>query len=360
MIAPTRRRTWRIAAAAVSTMLVGLLVSAVTAAPAAAHGVVVPGNKTCQALVPNSNELKVEPVASGTYTDGLLTVQVTVRNLTADDPGQAGDQTGSQVFDFTASGAVVLGVAVKGGPDTNFFDYPNGVASATGLHAPVNTNNSKFFGLSHISFCWVPKAKPTITTKVAAAEITIGQSVTDTATLAGGNNPSGTITFRVYGPNDATCTGAVGFTSVVNVSGNGNYTSGAFTPTAVGTFRWVASYSGDVRNEPATTACNDPHEQVVVKKAKPKLTTAPDLLPNDSATIADAFAASGTLTFELFANLTCTGTPVYSQTVTVSGNGVYTTSNTSFRISADASIAWLVGYSGDANNEAATSACTDE
>jgi hypothetical protein len=257
---------------------------------------------------------------------------------------------------------VVVGVAVKGGPDTNFYDYQStGTAGATGLHAPVNTNNGKFPDLSHISFCHVPKAKPKISTKVTAAEVTIGGRVSDTATLSGGSAPTGTITFRLYGPNNATCAGSPVFTSTVPVNDNGTYTSGAFTPTAVGTYRWIASYSGDLRNEPASGACNDPNEQVEVKKAKPKLATKPDLLPNDAATITGAHAPSGgTLTFKLFLNLDCTGTPAYTESTTVNANTTYTTHNTTLRVTADTSLSWLVEYGGDANNEPATSACADE
>ena len=137
---------------------------AIALAPAAlADGTVITGNQTCSQQIPNSTELKVEPVASGTYTDGTLTVVVTVRTLAADDPAHPGDQTGSQVFDFTATGGVVLGVVVKGGPNANFYDYrPAGVIAGTGLHAPVigSQNNDKFYGLSHISFCYGPAPSP--------------------------------------------------------------------------------------------------------------------------------------------------------------------------------------------------------
>ena len=61
----------------------------------------------------------------------------------------------AETFDFTFSGDfVAAGVIVKGGPNANFYDYrPDGNATDTGLHAPVNPANSKFYGLSHISFC---------------------------------------------------------------------------------------------------------------------------------------------------------------------------------------------------------------
>ena len=53
----------------------------------------------------------------GTFTDGTLTVTLDVRTLAADDPAHPGDQTGSPVIDFTATGGTVLGVVVKGGPN---------------------------------------------------------------------------------------------------------------------------------------------------------------------------------------------------------------------------------------------------
>src|SRR3989441_12325260 len=43
--------------------------------------------------------------------------------------------------------------------------------------------------------------------------------------LTSATNPTGTITFNLYGPDDATCGGAVIFSSTVPVSGNGDYTS---------------------------------------------------------------------------------------------------------------------------------------
>jgi uncharacterized repeat protein (TIGR01451 family) len=62
---------------------------------------------------------------------------------------------GAQTFRFTLTGDfVAAGVIVKGGSNANFYDYrPDGNASDTFLHAPVNPNNGKFYGLSHISFC---------------------------------------------------------------------------------------------------------------------------------------------------------------------------------------------------------------
>src|SRR6266404_4090892 len=71
-------------------------------------------------------------------------------------------------------------------------------------------------------------AAPTIAT-MASASVTVGGAITDTATLAGGSSPTGTITFTLFGPNDATCASAPVFTSTVTVNGNGDYLSNPFT-----------------------------------------------------------------------------------------------------------------------------------
>ncbi len=67
-------------------------------------------------------------------------------------------------------------------------------------------------------------------TTQASPSVPVGGQITDTATLAGATNPTGVITFFLYGPDDATCAGAAIFTSDVSVTGNGPYTSGTVHP----------------------------------------------------------------------------------------------------------------------------------
>jgi hypothetical protein len=109
--------------------------------------------------------------------------------------------------------------------------------------------------------------------------VALGAAISDTATLSGGTNPTGQITFNLYGPNDATCSSAAIFTSTVTVAGNGSYGSTpAFTPTAVGTYRWIANYSGDANNNATTNACNGANENVVVTvTVGPTVTAVPTL-----------------------------------------------------------------------------------
>ena len=59
----------------------------------------------------------------------------------------------------------------------------------------------------------------------------------------------------------------------MTVNGNGTYSSGNYTPTAVGTYYWIASYSGDANNSPAAGACGDAGESSVVSKIQPQIAT---------------------------------------------------------------------------------------
>ncbi|MGI8807740.1 MAG: Ig-like domain-containing protein [Acidimicrobiales bacterium] len=90
-------------------------------------------------------------------------------------------------------------------------------------------------------------------------------TISDTASVTGVPGvvfPTGTVTFSAYGPNDANCTGTPA-TSVNPLSG-GETTSDAFPAGAPGTYRFVASYSGDINYEGAVSPCNAPNESVVI------------------------------------------------------------------------------------------------
>ena len=65
--------------------------------------------------------------------------------------------------------------------------------------------------------------------------------------------------------------------------------SGSFAPTTAGTYRWVASYSGDANSGPAAGACDDPDETTVVARNLPTLRSAPS---------PDVELGAGTLTDE--------------------------------------------------------------
>lgn len=107
------------------------------------------------------------------------------------------------------------------------------------------------------TYCPPTKASPTLTTMPDPSVGTTGTPFRDRAMLSGGDAPTGTIVFRLFGPDDLLCADPPVFTDTVTVSGNGTYTSDPFTPShsEFGTYQWTADYSGDANNNPASSAC---------------------------------------------------------------------------------------------------------
>jgi hypothetical protein len=213
----------------------------------------------------------------------------------------------------------------------------------------------------------VDPAQPGISTS-ATGPVTIGSGISDTATLSGATaGAGGTITFHLY--SDSACKNEVttGLTAAT-VSGNGDYPSGSYTPGTVGTYYWIAVYSGDTNNKTVSGTCGDSGESSDVNKAPSSIVTSQTITPQDSATISAGAGGTptGTVTFKLFGpnNSTCNplgSAAVYTETVTLSG-GSASTSNTTFSITAAtaSTYKWLVVYSGDTKHTGQTSACGTE
>ncbi|WP_285705270.1 vWA domain-containing protein [Microtetraspora sp. NBRC 16547] len=106
----------------------------------------------------------------------------------------------------------------------------------------------------------VPKATPSIAT-TPSGPVPAGGNVSDTATLSGGFQPTGTVTFQLFGPGDTGCATPIA-TRAGTVSGSGTAVSGNVTIGAAGTYRWAATYSGDAHNNSVTSPCSA--EQVTV------------------------------------------------------------------------------------------------
>ena len=101
-------------------------------------------------------------------------------------------------------------------------------------------------------------------TKAAPTAATAMQWILhDTATVSGirpgaPDADSATVTFRLYGPNDAACASPINGTGEVRpLSGSSAATVAGFQigEGQVGTYRWIAFYSGDQFNAPFATAC---------------------------------------------------------------------------------------------------------
>ena len=201
------------------------------------------------------------------------------------------------------------------------------------------------------------RANPSITTTLSATDVSIGTAVHDSSTLLGATSDAGgTVTYTVY-TND-TCTAGARNAGTRTVTNGVVPDSDALTFDSAGTFYWQAVYSGDAKNNGATSVCTS--EILVVRPNTPGISTAQNLIPNDAATISGATAnAGGTITFRLFspADATCAGTAALTQVVSVNGNGTYNTTNTTFIASDEGTWRWQVDYSGDANNLGTSSTC---
>jgi adhesin/invasin len=173
---------------------------------------------------------------------------------------------------FETTGGDTVALATSAGNLSGVTDNKNGTYTArltsatTAQSADVSaTINSNAITSGNASVTFVASA-PTIGTH-ASSTVAVAGAVTDTATLSGGHAPTGTVTFTLFGPGNATCSGTPAFTSTKPVTGDGGYTSGAFTTAAAGTYHWIAAYSGDGGNLATATICDDPDESVVVGEA---------------------------------------------------------------------------------------------
>jgi hypothetical protein len=203
------------------------------------------------------------------------------------------------------------------------------------------------------------KASPSITTTLSATSVDVGSTVHDSATLSGASiDAGGTVTYTVYTNN--TCTAGARDAGTVTVTNGVIPESNALAFNSAGTFYWQAVYSGDTNNNGATSTCTD--ETLVVNKKQPAASTAQNLIPNDNFTLSGGFNPTGSITFNLYdpSDATCAGTPALTQTVNVSGNGTYSTTNTTFIASTEGTWRWASSYSGDGNNQPVTSPCGTE
>jgi hypothetical protein len=256
----------------------------------------------------------------------------------------------SDAFTPTSAGDYCFFAVYPGGQDPN---YPDG--------ATLTDFTDECFTVT-------PK-QPAITTEVDdAGPLPLGSALDDTAHLSGtanqpdGDPAGGTITFTAYGPHDNTTTcDTVAYTSVVNVSGDGDYTAssgtgGTFIPTEAGTYNWIAVYSGDPPNTLGVSgSCGDANEGSVIISLQPTMSTAQNFVPNDSATItvdSGSGALAGNVVFKLFVNDTdCSETAAYtsdpidittgsgtdfSRTVVSGNTTAYDTDGTTF--------SWVVTY----------------
>ena len=151
-------------------------------------------------------------------------------------------------------------------PVTGIFSWDPSVNRAAGEYRLYFAVSDSVNTTSAVVPITVTKAYILITASVFPRTVTIGSSqvsVSDTVTLSGGFNPTGTITFSVFFSN-ASCTGTPVFKSIVSINNNGYYSSQPFNPQKIGTYQWDTSYAGDLNNFPSRTQCGQSSELMTV------------------------------------------------------------------------------------------------
>jgi hypothetical protein len=250
--------------------------------------------------------------------------------------------------------------------------------SSVGVPASSDSSSTECFSVSPVS--------PNLVTQATIAGggvngTDLPATITDTATLSGtanepgtpvinpttpGSAAKGTITFTAYGPNSCTSV-AFGPTSV-GVTGDGNY-SVNFSPTAPGSYTFVASYSGDSPNTNGFTAiacASQPAAETVTATDTSSASSVQTWTPQDSATVMSGSTKAdlnGTLTLQLYDGSAVCGTDskgsvVYtkSQPVTNAATATITSSNTA-TVSATDSVSWLVTFASSDPSVTGTSHC---
>jgi hypothetical protein len=236
-----------------------------------------------------------------------------------------------------------------------------------------------------------------INTEPSDASITLGESITDVATVTGtgGGTPTGNVIFHVCGPSsdgsDPDC--STGGTLVGSATGvaltpvdatTATAESAEFEPTAVGRYCFRGDYV------PAPGSLYDPDsdfdesECFSVLTIPSTISTAQSWFPNDSATVTTTGPTghnlTGSVAFSLYGDSACSGSLLYSQTVSIPANaGLSETVGTTNGNGGDASgdeaptdvaitaatgtYSWLVVYTpaaSDTGHTGSTRACHDE
>jgi hypothetical protein len=214
----------------------------------------------------------------------------------------------------------------------------------------------------------VNKAQPTLSAQVEWDSGTTGSQAYDTATVSGidGFTPTGTVTYYIY--DNATCGGDVEGQAVTLSDGNVP-NSPTTPPLGAGGYSYQASYSGDSNYLPTTGRCltfsiglGVPQvSQQVDDAATHALWSGHETLGAsavDTATVTGVagFTPTGIVTYQLFDNGTCSGTPSSTDEAELAGNGDVPSSSVTGKLNAG-TYGYQFVYSGDANYGVIESAC---
>jgi hypothetical protein len=317
-----------------------------------------PASTVCGADGQASAVGTVAVTLAASATGGAVGSPVTATATIEDGAVPAGQLTFKAFFpgDANCSGPAAFSSTVKvsgNGPYRSGAYRPSRVGafrwtvsySGDVNHAPANAACGS--ATSNLS-----RAVPSIAGQVRE-RLQVGTPVQDIATLLGGYAPTGTITFRIYGPVAAGCTKPV-LVNTVAISGNGPFQSDPFVPRRPGRYSFLASYSGDAANQATTEPCDSPGQVLLVRKRMLKVKPRGLLIGGKRisirARLSGGVSPSGVINFRLYGpgDEHCRHKPAFSGGTTVKRNGNHplaeylATKSGVYRLS--------VGYSGDQRN----------
>jgi uncharacterized repeat protein (TIGR01451 family) len=186
---------------------------------------------------------------------------------------------------------------------------------------------------------------------------------TDPAPITPGPVPTGTVSIRFF--QGGVCDGTVLDTGSATLDSKGNFNATGMPETlnAAGQYSFQATYNGDGTYnasppggcEPLTVLPKSPAIATVLSASTVNHGTA----VHDTATLSGATSdASGTVTYSVYSDNECENKVADGGTVNVTDGSVPNSNDVT--LSAAGTYYWQASYSGDANNKAAISVCTDE
>src|SRR5262249_14733711 len=219
-----------------------------------------------------TNHTNVSPTIATTLSASTVSVGDAVHD-SATLTGATADAAGTATYTVYSHRACTLNARDAGTVTVNNGAVPDSNALT------FNTAGTFFWQASYsgdannnpaISDCTseklVVKANPTISTTLSDTSVGIGGPVHDSATLSGATGDAGgTVTYTVY--SDSGCTKDARDAGTVTVSNGSVPDSNPLTFGHAGTFFWQAVYSGDAKNNGATSACTS--EKLVVNPNTP-------------------------------------------------------------------------------------------
>jgi hypothetical protein len=300
-------------------------------------GTTVTDTATVSAVVPAT---PTAPVPTGTVTFTVYTsYDCSTGAQSAGSPTLSGGQATSTGIQFNHAGTYYWQAVYNPAPGSNFNSVTSGCTE---------------------ELVTVVKATPSIDTAQQPASATVGTSIADKATVTGGYNPGGTVTFNLY--DNPSGTGTPLFTDTETLVG-GVATSAGYTATATGTDYWVATYNGDDNNVSVTSGTSD--EPVSITPADPSINTTQQPASArvgssvaDKATVSGGYNPTGTVTFNLYNNSAGTGTPLFTDANVALVSGVATSAG--YTATSTGTYYWVATYNGDSNNNPVTSGAASE